>query len=144
MDDVESEIARFRDARAAVTARIDEIREQTAARLGPVEARIFEAQLLMLEDGEVVDRTNSYIRENHFTAPRAFELCMLEIEANWSRSGHPMVVDRLTDLMDVKQRVPRQLLGQPDPDFSLRTAVNGVILAKVDDPGRDQQATFQA
>jgi phosphoenolpyruvate-protein phosphotransferase (PTS system enzyme I) len=129
---IDSEIEQFGAARAAVTARIDEIRERTAERLGPVEARIFEAQLLMLEDGEVVDRTIAYIRENHFTAPRAFELCMLEIEANWSRSGHPMVVDRLTDLMDVKQRVLRQLLGLPDPDFSLTTAPSGVILVARD------------
>jgi phosphoenolpyruvate-protein phosphotransferase (PTS system enzyme I) len=129
---IDSEIEQFGAARAAVTARIDEIREQTADRLGPVEARIFEAQVLMLEDGEVVDRTIAYIRENHFTAPRAFELCMLEIEANWSRSGHPMVVDRLTDLMDVKQRVLRQLLGLPDPDFSLTTAAMGVVLVARD------------
>jgi len=131
-EEIESEIDGFSAARAAVKSRINEIREQTAQRLGPVESRIFEAQLLMLEDAEVVDRTIGYIRENHFTAPRAFELCMLEIEANWSRSGHPMIVDRLTDLMDVKQRVLRQLLELPDPDFSLKTAATGVVLVARD------------
>jgi phosphoenolpyruvate-protein phosphotransferase (PTS system enzyme I) len=132
---VESEIARFDEAREWVRARITGIRERTAERLGEVEARIFEPQLLMLDDAEVVERTVLYIRENHFSAARAFELCMLEIEAEWTRSGHPMVMDRLTDLNDIKYRVLRRLLDMPDPDLALSDAPdapNGVILVARD------------
>jgi phosphoenolpyruvate-protein phosphotransferase (PTS system enzyme I) len=76
-----------------------------------VEAQIFEPQILMLDDLELVDGTVAYIRDNHLSAARAFELRMLELHSEWSRSGHPMIMDRLNDLVDVQHRVTRRLLG---------------------------------
>ena len=130
--DVDREIARFNDAREWAKVRIASIRDATTAALGEVEGRIFEPQILMLDDPEIVDRTISYIRENHFSAARAFELCMLEIEAEWTRGGHPMILDRLNDLVDVEIRVVRRLLGVDDPDFGLESAPPGVILVARD------------
>jgi len=130
--DVDREIARFHDAREWAKGRIAAIRDATTATLGEVEGRIFEPQILMLDDPEIVDRTISYITENHFSAARAFELCMLEIEAEWTRGGHPMILDRLNDLMDVEIRVVRRLLGVEDPDFRLESAPPGVILVARD------------
>lgn len=112
---VENEILRFDEARRWALERLQEIKEQTEARLGPVEARIFDPQLLMLEDVEVVDGTARYIRENRLSAARAFELRMLELRSMWSRTSHPMVLDRLNDLEDLMIRVLRRLLGMNDP-----------------------------
>lgn len=112
---VEDEILRFDEARRWALERLQEIKEQTEARLGPVEARIFDPQLLMLEDVEVVDGTARYIRENRLSAARAFELRMLELRSMWSRTSHPMVLDRLNDLEDLMIRVLRRLLGMNDP-----------------------------
>ena len=39
--------------------------------LGAVEAQIFEPQILMLEDTDLVNGTVGYIRENHLSAARA-------------------------------------------------------------------------
>jgi phosphotransferase system enzyme I (PtsI) len=125
---VEHEIQKLHSVVAWAKQRITEIQKQTAERLGPVEARIFEPQLLVLEDPAFIDRTVSYIRENRFSAARAVELFILEVEAEWTRSGHPMVIDRLNDLMDVAQRVLRRLLGQPDPETALKETAEGVIL----------------
>ncbi len=130
--EVEAEIERFAEARRWASARIEDIQRQTAERLGPIEARIFEPQLLMLEDSDMVNRTVAYIRENRFAAARAFELCMLEIQAEWTRSGHPMIMDRLNDLTDVEQRVLRHLLGMADPDFALADTGDGVVLVARD------------
>src|SRR5512143_4120693 len=94
-DAVETEIERFREARLWVQDRISEIQQQTEGRLGFVEAQIFEPQILMLEDDEMIRGTEAYIRENHLSAARAFELRMLEFHSEWSRAAHPMVVDRL-------------------------------------------------
>jgi phosphotransferase system enzyme I (PtsI) len=85
--------------------------EQTATRLGSVEAQIFEPQILMLDDVDLVDRTIEYIRENHLSAARAFTLRLLEFRSEWRGSGSPMVMDRLNDLMDVEIRILRALLG---------------------------------
>jgi len=130
--DVEHEIERFDEARAWTRERIMEVQRRTAERLGEVEARIFEPQLLMLEDGDVIERTIEYIRVNGLSAARAFELCMLEVEADWTRSGHPMVFDRLIDLRDVEHRMLRRLLGMPDPDLEFDDSLEGVILVARD------------
>ncbi len=123
-DGIDAEIGRFHEARRWAIERLSEIKELTEARLGPVEARIFDPQLLMLEDSEVVEGTNRYIRENRLSAARAFELRMLELRESWSRTLHPMVLDRLNDLEDVMIRVLRRLLDLNDP----------ADLASVDEP----------
>ncbi len=99
-------------ARGEITA----IKEETAGRLGVVEAQIFDPQLLMLEDEELLDGTRAYVRENHLSAARAFELKVLEFRSEWRRTGHPMLLDRMNDLLDVETRVLRSLLGLETPD----------------------------
>ena len=122
-----AEIERFHEARSWAAVRLQETKVQTEERLGAVEARIFEPQLLMLEDPEVVDGTIRYIRDNRLSAQRAFELRMLELRSMWSRTSHPMVLDRLNDLEDLMIRVLHRLLGQNDPT-DLAGVEEGVIL----------------
>jgi phosphotransferase system enzyme I (PtsI) len=109
------EIERFHAAREWAQERLARLQTATEARLGPVEARIFEPQILMLDDSEVVDGTVRYISENHLSAERAFEWRMLELQAMWNRTSHPMVLDRLNDLEDMVIRVLHRLLGHHDP-----------------------------
>jgi phosphoenolpyruvate-protein phosphotransferase (PTS system enzyme I) len=130
--DVEGEVARFHAARHAAQERIREIQRQTVERLGHVEAQIFEPQILMLDDPDLVDGTVSYVRENRLSAPRAFELRMLELQSEWSRIGHPMIMDRLNDLADIQLRVMRWLLDLQDPDVSLSAIDDSVILVARD------------
>lgn len=131
-DQVESEIERFNAARTWAQERIREIQRNAAEHLGPVEAQIFEPQILMLDDPQLADGTVSYIRENHISAARAFELRMLELQSEWSRSGHPMIMDRLTDLLDVELLVVRHLLDLPGPDFKLSGSSEPVVLVAKD------------
>lgn len=127
-EEVEEEVQRFREARDTTRARLEDIKARTAERLGPVEAQIFEPQLLMLEDPELVGGTITYIRENHLSAERAFEWRVLEWEAQWSHTAHPMVLDKLSDLADIQARVLRCLLGLPDPDVRTISGDERVIL----------------
>jgi phosphotransferase system enzyme I (PtsI) len=124
---VGQEVERFHAARSWAKERILDVQRATEDRLGPVEARIFDPQLLMLDDPEVVDGTLRYIEENHLTAQRAFEWRMLELQALWSRTSHPMVLDRLNDLEDLMIRVLHHLLGHHDPS-DLARADEGVIV----------------
>jgi phosphoenolpyruvate-protein phosphotransferase (PTS system enzyme I) len=114
---VEIEVERFREACDFARERIRELQTETEQRLGSVEAQIFEPQLMMLEDPELIDRTIAIIREDFLPAERAFEYRVLEWEARWSHSSHPMIMDRLNDLADVQSRVLRRLLGLPEPDL---------------------------
>ena len=127
-DQMEQEVARFHEAREWARQRLRSIQAQTADKLGSVEAQIFEPQVLMLDDPELVDGTVSYIRENHLSAARAFELRMLEYQSEWSRSGHPMIMDRMNDLLDVQIRVSRRLLGVQDVELSFDRFEEPVIL----------------
>jgi phosphotransferase system enzyme I (PtsI) len=109
------EVERFHAAREWAKARLVETKQRTEARLGSVEARIFDPQILMLDDPAVVAGTVQYINENRLSAQKAFEWRMLELQAEWSRTSHPMVLDRLNDLEDMMIRVLHRLLGNDDP-----------------------------
>ncbi|MGH7482299.1 MAG: phosphoenolpyruvate--protein phosphotransferase [Longimicrobiales bacterium] len=121
-DEVEAEVTRMRQACDSARDRIREIQEQTAERLGSVEAQIFEPQILMLEDVELIDAAITYVRENHVTAARALELRVLELRSEWQQLGHPMVMDRLTDLLDVEIRLLRELLDMESPVDAIESA----------------------
>lgn len=114
-EEVERERERFDDARRWVRARIGELKRSTAERLGPMEARIFDPQLFMLDDPAIVDGTVRYIEENRLTAARAFQWRILELQAMWTRTAHPMVLDKLSDLEDLQIRLLHRLLGHEHP-----------------------------
>lgn len=126
--DTEAEVERFVAACEAAKEQIRALQERTRETLGPVEAQIFDPQLLMLEDSDLIGSTISYIRENNLTAERAFEWRVLEWEAQWSHTAHPMVLDKLNDLADVQSRVLRHLMGLPGPDLDCLGGYDRVIL----------------
>ena len=109
------ELERFHSALDHARRELERIKAATEARLGHVEARIFDPQILMLDDPEVVDGTARYIRENRLAAARAFDWRMLELKELWSRTSHPMFLDRLNDLADLRFRVLGRLLDLPSP-----------------------------
>jgi phosphotransferase system enzyme I (PtsI) len=130
VDQIEGEIRRFLDACDWAKERIREIQRRAADTMGEVEAQIFEPQLLMLEDADLVQGTIDYIRSNHLTAERAFEFRVLEWESAMSHTSHPMVLDRLNDLADVQTRVLRRLLNLPDAVAGARTEGKFVLIAR--------------
>ncbi len=126
----DQELARLDEAIENVRADILAIKEETAERLGSVEAQIFDPQLLMLEDDELLEGTREYIRLNNLSAARAFELRVLEFRSEWRRTGHPMLLDRLNDLLDVETRVLRCLLDLHDPALTLPDDDRHILVAR--------------
>ena len=127
-ENAEAEVARFVAACEAAKEQIRRLQERTRESLGSVEAQIFEPQLMMLEDNDLIGSTISYIQENHLSAERAFEWRVLEWEAQWSHTAHPMVLDKLNDLADVQSRVLRHLMGLPGPELASLEGYDRVIL----------------
>jgi phosphotransferase system enzyme I (PtsI) len=128
-DRTELEIERFHAARSWAKERLCALKATTEERLGPIEARIFDPQILMLDDSEVVEGTSRYIRENRLSAERAFEWRMLELQAMWNRTSNPMVLDRLNDLEDMVIRVLHRLLGHHDPTDLARLEEGVIVVA---------------
>lgn len=114
---VEAERAIFSEACAWAGSRLAELRAQTAGRLGEVQARIFDPQMLMLQDELIREGTDRYIRENRLNAAWAFDWRIQELKELWTRAQHPMVLDRLNDLEDLRVRLLNRLMGLDDPDL---------------------------
>jgi phosphotransferase system enzyme I (PtsI) len=113
-EEVGSELARFEEARLWAVDRTRDLAEHTREQLGDVEAQVFEPQVLMLEDPDLVDGTRAYIQENHLSAERAFDWRLLEIRSRFLDSAHALVLDRLADLEDIRFRVLSRLGGGSD------------------------------
>jgi phosphoenolpyruvate-protein phosphotransferase (PTS system enzyme I) len=128
-DEIEGEVERFREALSWAEVRLEELKERTAARLGSVEARIFDPQMLMLQDAELVDRVIRYISDNRLGAARALSWRILELHARWSRTAHPMVLDRLNDLEDLQVRLLHRLLGMSDPTDVTSVSHGAIVVA---------------
>lgn len=110
-DRVEAEVERLRRAIGEVRVHLEALRERAAQRAGPREAKIFDAQIMMLEDADFLAAVEKLIRENQLSAERAFEFKSLEMRALWSASSR--LRERLADLAAVQMRLLHHLLGEP-------------------------------
>jgi phosphotransferase system enzyme I (PtsI) len=107
---VEKEVRRLRAALKDVRGQLNELRSRAEDRAGVDEARIFDAQLLMLEDRDFIGGIAELIRENHLTAEKAFEFKTLEVRDLWAAAGNPLLKERLADLTGVAIRVIQHLM----------------------------------
>ena len=107
---VEKEVRRLRAALKDVRGQLTELRAKAEDRAGVDEARIFDAQILMLEDKDFIGGVAELIRENHLTAEKAFEFKTLEVRDLWTAAGNPLLKERLADLTGVAIRVIQHLM----------------------------------
>jgi phosphotransferase system enzyme I (PtsI) len=112
-DQVEGEVARLHAALAEVREHLATLRDRAARKIGTEEAKIFDAQMMMLEDADFTNAVVRMIRDNQLSAERAFEFKALEVRALWARSPSQRLRERVVDLSAVQLRVLNQLLGRP-------------------------------
>ncbi|PYP31895.1 MAG: phosphoenolpyruvate--protein phosphotransferase [Gemmatimonadetes bacterium] len=132
---VEKEVRRLRAAVRDVKRHIEEVRARAAERAGPDEARIFDAQLLMLEDEDFLAGAEDLIRENHLTAEKAFEFKALEVRDLWTATGSTRLKDRLADLNGVTIRVVRHLMHRSEDDDWEQITEPSIVVTKELGPG---------
>ena len=125
---VKDEIARLQDALAKARERLRFLRARVETTAGPEEAAIFDVQLSILEDGELVRGAQELIRQN-IAAEKAFDLVMLEWRTRFSRHSSQMLRERVSDLTDVHIRVLSILLDLPDHDpVDLPPGANAILV----------------
>ncbi len=110
-DEVESELLKLRKAIANVRDELDKLRQHTLIHAGKEEAKIFSAQMLMLEDPYFLGEVESLIRENQLSAERAFEFKVLEMRDQWAQSPSATLRQKTADLTGIQIRVLQTLLG---------------------------------
>ncbi|HJU64937.1 MAG TPA: phosphoenolpyruvate--protein phosphotransferase [Gemmatimonadaceae bacterium] len=113
-EEIETEIGRFRATLDRARERLRYVHQHAEEHAGEKEAAIFEVQLMLLEDTELITRVESLIRQN-LCAEKAFELTMLEWRHHFTR-GTPWMRERLGDITDIQIRVLSLLMGLPDHD----------------------------
>ena len=113
-EEIEPEVARFRDALTRAKERIRSVRVRAERSAGP-DAAIFDVQHTILEDPSVLGAVEGLIRQN-YGAEKAFDVVMTERTQDFARHDHAMMRERVGDLTDVHIRVLSLLLGLPDHD----------------------------
>jgi phosphotransferase system enzyme I (PtsI) len=112
------EISRFEHAILVTRQQIQKIMSEVDKNLGPEEARIFDAHLLVLEDQALISET---IREFETTGKNV-ETCFNKISQRYikafSEIDDEYLRERSGDIRDVAQRVLQNLLGQSSQSLS--------------------------
>jgi phosphoenolpyruvate-protein phosphotransferase (PTS system enzyme I) len=122
------EIARFEQAILLTRQQIQKIQAEVEKNLGPDEARIFDAHLLVIEDQALISET---IREFETTA-RNIEFCFNKVSQRYIKAFDEIddeyLRERAGDIRDVTQRMLQNLLGQAGQNLS-RLAEKRVVIA---------------
>src|SRR5881296_890532 len=132
---VEKEVRRLRAAVRDVKRYLQELKAKAEDRAGVDEARIFDAQLLMLEDKEFLSGVADLIRENRLTAEKAFEFKALEVRDMWTATGSPRLKDRLADFAGVAIRVIEHLMHRGADELWEGITQPSVVVARELGPG---------
>ena len=114
-DQIEVETRRLRDAFAKAAERLRHVRARAEAHAGPEDAAIFDVQLTILDDPELIAQVERLVRQN-LGAEKAFDFVLDEWRKNFARSPAPLMRERVSDLTDVHIRVLTVLLNLPDHD----------------------------
>lgn len=126
--EVEPEVERLRQAIVGVRTQLEGLRLHTQDRAGVEEAKIFGAQIAMLQDEHFLGKVEALIRENLLTAERAFEFEALELRDAWTQSASATLQQRVADLAGIQTRVLHALLGESLDDI-LREAGDRPVIA---------------
>ncbi len=127
-ESIPEELERLRHAFVRAKERLRHIRARAEAHAGPEEARIFDAQLMILEDPTLLEEVEQVIHRN-YGAEKAFDLVMLEHRQHFARQPHALIRERVSDLTDVHIRVLTALLDLPDHDpVDVPKGANAVLL----------------
>ncbi|HEY8309115.1 MAG TPA: phosphoenolpyruvate-utilizing N-terminal domain-containing protein, partial [Gemmatimonadaceae bacterium] len=94
---VTTEITRFDDVVARARGRLVQIRERVSTHAGEEEAAIFDVQIAMLDDFELLDNVRALIHQN-LAAEKAFDLVMADWRQSFARHTHQMLRERVADL----------------------------------------------
>ncbi len=93
-EEIQGEIDRFAATLVRARERLEYVRSRAAHHAGEDEARIFEAQMLILQDTDMIGRVDGLIRQN-LAAESAFEITMLDLRHHFARHASPMMRERV-------------------------------------------------
>ncbi|MBO4265580.1 MAG: phosphoenolpyruvate--protein phosphotransferase [Lachnospiraceae bacterium] len=109
--DTEAEIAVFNDARQKAIDQLENLYESTVASLGELNASIFAAQEMLLEDTQYIDFVEDQIREHGYNSAYAVSLASDEFSRLFTSIEDKYMRSHVADVRDVSERMLRILCG---------------------------------
>ncbi|BDR60213.1 phosphoenolpyruvate--protein phosphotransferase [Lactobacillus xylocopicola] len=117
VSDVESEVARYKDAISVSTAEVEKIRDDAKQSLGEEEAQVFEAHLMILNDPEFTGAIENEIKEQKINSEAALdETAQKFISIFEGMTDNAYMQQRAADVRDVSKRIMAHLLGKELPN----------------------------
>ena len=110
--DVAAEVERLRTAVASAQESLEKRRVVMQAAVGEKDAGIYEAQIVALQDPELVDNAALLIRGEKINAALAWDRANREIVARYEALSDPYLRERAVDLEDVGRQVLESLVGK--------------------------------
>lgn len=112
------EVVRFDHAILVTRQQIQKIMAEVDKNLGPDEARIFDAHLLVLEDQALIAETIREFESTGFNVETCFNKVSQRYIRAFSEIDDEYLRERAGDIRDVAQRVLQNLLGQASQNLS--------------------------
>ena len=112
---VARELERLEDARARSREQIQHIKNRMTDSVGADHAYLFDAQLLMLDDPMLIERTAQIVRGERLNAESALQRSLQQISALFDRGEDPYLRERKGDVADLVGRLCMNLRASGDP-----------------------------
>ena len=111
VEDTDAELSAFHDARKRSIRQLEDLYESSSAYLGEVNASIFVAQEMLLEDSQYTDYVENKIRELKCSAAYAVVLASDEFSRLFTSIEDKYMQSHVADVKDVTERMLRILCG---------------------------------
>ena len=116
--DVDFECQRFQHTLVAAKADINKLYEKVKTSVGEEEAQIFEAHSMLLDDPELIDTVESFIRTNRWKASKAIDEAAKQFIKMFESMDNAYMRERALDIKDVTERLLKKVLGLNFQDLS--------------------------
>jgi len=110
-EQLDSEIQRYEEAQGKATEELEGIKEKTRKTIGPEEAEIFSAHIMVLQDPEYSGAIKALIRSEGQNAEWAVQVITDRFLELFKSMENDYIRERAADLRDVSNRLLRNLLG---------------------------------
>ena len=108
---VAAEVERFRNTLHQAGDEIRRIRRIVASEQGEELAQIFDAQLAMLQDPGIKEKTEALIGDKLYSAERAYAQTLAELKASFGNIENAYLRERVHDIDDIENQVLMRLAG---------------------------------
>ncbi len=116
--DVDFECQRFQHTLVAAKADINKLYEKVKKYVGDEEAQIFEAHSMLLDDPELIDTVEGFIKTNKWKASKAIDEAAKQFITLFESMDNAYMRERALDIKDVTERLLKKVLGLNFQDLS--------------------------